>query len=118
MLCSCCSKCSPGEYFEKLRHLGQKYKNSNEFINLSNFSMGISSVERLILLKSLLETDRCVCELEVIIDKSQSTVSHHLRKLVTAGLVSDYKKGNYTYYYIEKERLKDYITRLESLLLF
>ncbi|GAH16082.1 unnamed protein product, partial [marine sediment metagenome] len=37
----------------------------------------------------------CVCELETILNKSQSTISHHLRKLVVAGLIQGYKKQKY-----------------------
>ena len=45
----------------------------------------------------------CVCELEAILDKSQSTISHHLSKLKTVGLIRGWKKGNYTYYGLNKE---------------
>lgn len=44
------------------------------------------------ILKALKDRDRCVFELEFILDKSQSTISHHLRKLACAGLIKGYKK--------------------------
>ncbi len=115
MLYSCCNKCTPILYFKNLREMGHQLKSREEYLELANFGTGISSVERIILLNSLKDKDRCVCELEVIIDKSQSTVSHHLRKLETAGLITGYKKGNYTYYHLEKERLNDYISNLNAI---
>ena len=44
-----------------------------------------------------------------ILDKSQSTISHHLRKLERAGLTYSFRKGNYTHYGLIKERLEEYI---------
>ena len=42
--------------------------------------------------------ERCVCELEVLVDVSESAVSHALSDLVDAGLVSRRKDGNWRYY--------------------
>jgi DNA-binding transcriptional ArsR family regulator len=42
--------------------------------------------------------ERCVCELEALVDVSESAVSHALSDLVDAGLVSRRKDGNWRYY--------------------
>ena len=53
---------------------------------------------RLEILDVLAEEEHCVCELEEIIDASQSTVSKHLGILKNAGLVDSEKEGlNVTY---------------------
>ena len=83
MLCACSDKCSSSTYFDSLNELGINLKNNEKFLALSNFGLAISSVERIIILDALRDKDRCVCELETILDKSQSTISHHLRKLET-----------------------------------
>lgn len=44
------------------------------------------------------ESDRCVCELEALVDVSESAVSHALSDLVDAGLVTRRKEGNWRYY--------------------
>ena len=67
--------------------------------------MAISSKERLIIINALKNRDRCVCELEAVLDKSQSTISHHVRRLVSSGLIEGYKNGNFTYYHLKKENL-------------
>ncbi len=42
----------------------------------------------------------CVCELVPLFDLSQSTVSHHLRKLREAGIVGSERRGLWAYYYV------------------
>ena len=50
----------------------------------------------------------------MILDKSQSTISHHLRKLERANLIKSWKKGSYTYYGLEKEHLYSYLEKLNT----
>ena len=107
MLCSC--KDYSSDYFQQLQNKGSELKIKGEFKNLEIFFNTLASKERLIIIESLKDQDRCVCELEAILDKSQSTISHHLRKLERAELIHSFKKGNYTYYGLIKEKLKDYI---------
>ncbi|MFB6269878.1 MAG: winged helix-turn-helix domain-containing protein, partial [Halobacterium sp.] len=42
--------------------------------------------------------ERCVCELEALVDVSESAVSHALADLVDAGLATRRKDGNWRYY--------------------
>jgi DNA-binding transcriptional ArsR family regulator len=44
------------------------------------------------------DEELCVCELEPLVDVSESAVSHALTDLVDAGLVSRRKEGNWRYY--------------------
>ncbi len=43
----------------------------------------------------------CVCELEAHFSLSQPTVSHHLRILREAGIVSSERRGTWVYYALE-----------------
>ena len=103
MLCSCKGS------FEQLQNIGDELKAQVELKDLENFFNALASKERIIIIKSLKDGDRCVCELETILDKSQSTISHHLRKLERAGLIYSFRKGNYTHYGLIKEKLNGYI---------
>ena len=103
MLCSCKECDEKNSYFEELQKIKLELDSNNNFDNLSLFAMALASKERLIILHLLKNRDRCVCELEVVLDKSQSTISHHVRKLVSSGLIEGYKKGNFTYYHLIKE---------------
>jgi ArsR family transcriptional regulator len=49
----------------------------------------------------------CVCELVPLFDLSQPTVSHHLKVLRDAGLVSSERKGLWAYYYVLPEALDE-----------
>lgn len=40
----------------------------------------------------------CVCDIETHFDVSQPTVSHHLRVLREAGIVSSERRGSWVYY--------------------
>ena len=40
----------------------------------------------------------CVCDLTAPVDRSQGTVSHHLKVLALAGLVTSEKRGRNTWY--------------------
>lgn len=45
----------------------------------------------------------CVCELEVGVDVSQPTVSHHLKVLREAGLLTSERRGTWMYYAINPQ---------------
>jgi ArsR family transcriptional regulator len=66
------------------------------------------------LIESLKKKEYCVCELEAILNKAQSTISHHLRELEKIGLIRGWKKGKFTHYKLLKEKLRYYINLLEE----
>lgn len=47
----------------------------------------------------------CVCDLTEPLGLSQPTVSHHLKKLADAGLISGERRGTWAYYSLNHERL-------------
>ena len=49
----------------------------------------------------------CVCELLPLFDISQSTLSHHLKKLRDAGIVGVERRGLWAFYYVHPEALKE-----------
>jgi ArsR family transcriptional regulator len=42
----------------------------------------------------------CVCEFEDMLELKQSTVSYHLKQLLTAGIVEREKRGSFAYFSI------------------
>jgi ArsR family transcriptional regulator len=48
----------------------------------------------------------CVCELNAHFDLGQPTLSHHLKKLVVAGLLNREQRGTWAYYSINRESLR------------
>lgn len=116
MLCSCEDCSDSNSDFEKLLKLGKELEDNKNLDVIERFTSAIASKERLVIIKALKGQDRCVCELETILNKSQSTISHHLRKLVAAGLIQGYKKQKFTYYHLFKEELKHNLTTFNQIL--
>jgi ArsR family transcriptional regulator len=49
----------------------------------------------------------CVCDLTAALALRQSTVSHHLRVLTAAGLVTASKRGYWTWYALDPQQLAE-----------
>ena len=49
----------------------------------------------------------CVCDLETLFPISQPTLSHHLRRLREAGIVGVERRGQWAYYYVIPDSLKE-----------
>lgn len=60
----------------------------------------LGNEKRLRILAALRESERCVCELQAILQAPQSTVASHLRTLKDAGLVASRKSGKWRHYRI------------------
>jgi ArsR family transcriptional regulator len=54
----------------------------------------------------------CVCDLIPPLGLTQSTVSHHLKVLATAGLVERRKQGTWVYYSLNRAALNDLLSTL------
>jgi len=110
MLCSCDDCTDSNSDFDNLLRMGKDLEENKNLDVIERFTSAIASKERLIIINALKEQDRCVCELETILNKSQSTISHHLRKLVATGLIQGYKKQKFTYYHLFIEELRRNLT--------
>ena len=70
---------------------------------LSSLLKLIGEESRLKILCILKQGRHCVCEVEKHIGLSQSLISHHLKDLKVAGLISDEKKGLWVHYSLTKK---------------
>src|SRR6187200_1118239 len=55
----------------------------------------------------------CVCEFTGPLKLSQPTVSHHLKKLVQAGLLEREQRGTWAYYSLRRDALGDLAAALD-----
>lgn len=62
----------------------------------------VAEENRLKLLCILRKGSHCVCEMMEHVNLSQSLISHHLKDLKDAGIVTDEKKGLRVYYSLTK----------------
>lgn len=58
------------------------------------------------LLASCAQGEACTCDLTEPLGLSQATVSHHLKVLLDAGLVTRDQRGRYAWYRVVAERLE------------
>jgi ArsR family transcriptional regulator, arsenate/arsenite/antimonite-responsive transcriptional repressor len=83
---------------------------AGEAVELAAVLKAVADPARLRLL-SLIQAheggEACVCDLTEPVGLSQPTVSHHLKVLFDAGLVSREKRGAWTYYLALPARLAD-----------
>jgi ArsR family transcriptional regulator len=109
MLCSC-HECSDSKsLFNSLQQLGRDLRFDKQINDSSNLFSVLGNIERLIIINVIKSKDRCVCELEAILDKSQPSISHHLRELEKFDLVRGWKKGKYTYYSLNTDKLNEHL---------
>jgi ArsR family transcriptional regulator len=65
----------------------------------------IADEKRLRILSLLAGGERCVCELQDELDAGQSLLSHHLKALKDAGLVTDRRDGRWIHYSLNRRAL-------------
>ena len=104
-------------HFKLLRALGDELLQDISFDDLIRFLNALANKKRLMIISILKEKDRCVCELEAVLDESQPSISHHLKILESAGLIKGWKKGKFTHYDIVKENMTSYLEFLDQKLI-
>ncbi|ADG06679.1 ArsR/SmtB family transcription factor [Kyrpidia tusciae] len=70
---------------------------------------------RLQILTLLNVRDCCVCELVPLFGISQPAVSKHLARLRTVRLVTETRRGQWVFYSINRERLKEVVAAIDPL---
>ncbi len=84
---------------------------------LEIFFKGLADISRLRILSLLLHGEFCGCDIQYVLDASQSNVSRHLTYLKNSGLVLDRRSGYRVYYRLttklspDHKLLFDYLER-------
>jgi DNA-binding transcriptional ArsR family regulator len=73
---------------------------------------------RLAILATLVRNEHevCVCDFPTALDLNQSTISHHLKILKEAGLVTSVRRGTWGYYSLAPDARTQIETALETVL--
>ena len=74
---------------------------------LYNIFKALADKNRFQIMFKLLEGQKCVCELTLILKLEQTLVSHHISVLKKAGLIKTRRFGKWTYCYINTKMLAD-----------
>ncbi|SHK26444.1 transcriptional regulator, ArsR family [Anaerobranca californiensis DSM 14826] len=68
---------------------------------------GLSDENRLRIINLLLQRSLCVCDIEKILEISQSNASRHLNKLKNCGIIAQEKKAQWVFHRIDENFLKE-----------
>ena len=71
-------------------------------------------VRLLSLIAAHADGEACVCDLTDPVGLGQPTVSHHLKQLVEAGLITREQRGKWAYYRVEQAALDSLATALRG----
>ena len=69
--------------------------------NKADIYKALGDTTRLRIVSLLLNGELCVCELESVLDLSQSNVSRHLNKLSNVEIVTSHRQSQWIYYKID-----------------
>lgn len=84
----------------------------NEKTALAMFK-ALGEETRFLIIKALLEKERCACELPVIIARTQSNTSMHLAKLQDLGLISSRRDGKQIIYSLHNTDVKQLMEMIQ-----
>lgn len=65
----------------------------------------LSDETRLDIVRLLSHGEKCVCELQRVLDAAQSRLSFHLKVLKDAGVVTDRREGRWVHYALNRDAL-------------
>jgi ArsR family transcriptional regulator len=79
-------------------------------LDLIEIFKALGDENRIRILNLLMRQELCVCEIETLLDMTQSNASRNLNKLKTSGIITSEKKSQWVYYsvdnnFIEKNNL-------------
>jgi ArsR family transcriptional regulator len=77
--------------------------------DLADFFKVVGDTTRIKILHALLVAEMCVCDLSNLLNVSQSAVSHQLRTLRQADLVTFRKQGKVVFYSLKDEHIRKII---------
>lgn len=75
----------------------------------------LADENRLQIIRQLGRRSVCVCEMESLLSLSQPAVSHHLRILREAGLVTHMRQGKWIFYSLDRSRFMALLEKLHVL---
>ncbi|HWB64148.1 MAG TPA: metalloregulator ArsR/SmtB family transcription factor [Chitinophagales bacterium] len=84
--------------------VNKKNEFSDKEVELAAFAKAVSHPARVAILKTLAQKDTCICgEIVEVLPLAQSTVSQHLKELLSAGLIKGTVEGPKSCYCINWE---------------
>jgi len=111
--CEITGQDKPGDdQMERLKEIMDKIPDDEILQDKSDQFKAISDPTRLKILYLLGCGELCACEINAALEKPQSTISHHLNILKTAGFIEGRKEGIWIHYKLANPEIIDLIENL------
>lgn len=89
-----------------VRAVKQKMPSEENLYDLAELYKVFGDTTRIKILWALVESEMCVCDIAVLLNMTQSAISHQLRVLKQARLVKNRKDGKVVYYSLDDAHVK------------
>jgi len=76
-------------------------------LDLIEIFKALGDENRIRILNLLIRQELCVCEIETVLDMTQSNASRHLNKLKTSGIITSEKKSQWVYYRVDNKFIEE-----------
>ncbi|TWW14064.1 transcriptional regulator [Dellaglioa algida] len=77
-----------------------------DYLKLSKMMKAIAEPNRLQIVDMISTGEKCACDLLNNFNFTQPTLSHHMKVLIEAGIVSARKDGKWHYYSLDQKNIK------------
>lgn len=101
----CVNKDKCGLDRKRFEEMSSEIIDEKTLYDVTELLKALSDPTRLQIMYLLRNNDLCVCEMMSLLEKPQSTLSHHLRILKNAQLIKPRKKGVWIYYTLSKPEI-------------
>ena len=101
-----CKADGPHDHAQLLDRIRAELPDDNTLYDLADLFKIFGDTTRVKILYALFESELCVCALAELLDVSQSAVSHQLRVLKDAELVTRRREGKTIYYSLADEHVR------------
>lgn len=91
---------------ETVQHVRTKMPADENLYDLAEFFKVFGDTTRIKILCALAESEMCVCDIAVLLNMTQSSISHQLRVLKQARLVRYRREGRVVYYSLDDDHVK------------
>lgn len=100
------------DQIKRMKELVASLPNDEQFEGHSGKLKALSDATRLKILYLLSDGELCACEIMCVLDKPQSSVSHHLNILKNLGFIKGRKEGVWIHYSLKDPKIIDLVKEL------